>query len=154
NDLERASVYFQTGYPSHPDISGYLPTDYNTALSLYGDGFVHYRRGEYAASRDLLLSATRYFFAHKAAMMTAMCLQLIAATCQKLGDLDEALTFAHNGISQQELAPNPVQHYHLMRRMLKLQRQRGIRPALVTYGWRYFLARTRANKWHARGAAQ
>jgi len=97
-------------------------TDYDRALYAYGIGYTYLRQARYEEATNYLEEAL-FVFNSQSHLMSAICLGLIAKIFQEKGNHDEAIERAFDALSKIKKVNNPLQSYHIYRRIFILYRR-------------------------------
>jgi tetratricopeptide (TPR) repeat protein len=141
-DADKAIYHFRQGYRLAQKI--YLESsnldnldhmEYEMALNQYGEGFALYCLGEIQTAESTLQQALAMFDVYKADLMVAMCLQIIAACCEKNKKLKEASAYVNRAEKIQLTLNNPVQFLHLKQRLAYIH----FKSFHIVHGLKYWL---------------
>lgn len=110
---EEAYDYFQEGY----HVARRLKNERLKGLCQYGQGFVLLQTGEYALALDLLHEAADKFYYLRLDLMTAVALNLLSLTYDRLDQPVQALDYSLRAYEAQRLVDNPVQRLHIVQQL-------------------------------------
>jgi tetratricopeptide (TPR) repeat protein len=120
--------------------------DVELAKLEWGIGRTYYSTRDLDQAVNLLRSASLRFEYNRMKLMVAMCIQVEAACLQRMGLVDEALELVEKrGLPLQRQVDDPVQLYHMLRRLVSLycQKRDFSRAGII---WEYFSLKRKLKK--------